>query len=174
MFWFSNLLAMLQKSSNSSSPAMSSSFHEPAQEQTEPTTVDSFRAKDATKSPASKESPAPPSTSRFTYVNPFHSFTSASHSPVQPTPSSPPVSRTLPAPAPSVPAPAQETVSSAPSSKRSSVVAPIQRRETPTHTESAPARTHERDEKRYQVDQLLPPHSAWNHRVQKLAKGSSR
>ncbi|KAF9329153.1 hypothetical protein BG006_007776 [Podila minutissima] len=168
-----NLLAMLQRSSNSSSPAMSSSFHEPAQEQAEPTTIDSFRAKDATKSPPPKESPAQPSTSRFTYVNPFHSFTSASHSPVQLTPPSPPVSRTLPAPAPSVPAPAQEPVSSALSSKRSSVVAPIQRRETPTHTESAPVRTHERDQKRYQVDQLLPPHSAWNHRVQKLAKGSS-
>ncbi|KAG0083178.1 enhancer of mRNA decapping 4 [Podila epicladia] len=168
-----NLLAMLQKSSNTSSPAVSSSFHEPAQEQAEPTTVDSFRSMDSTKSPPPKESPVQPSTSRFTYVNPFHSFTSASHSPVQPTSSSPPVSRTLPAPAPSVPAPVQEPVSSAPSSKRSSVVAPFQRRETPTHTEPAPVRTHERDQKRYQVDQLLPPHSAWNHRVQKLAKGSS-
>ncbi|KFH62555.1 hypothetical protein MVEG_11948 [Podila verticillata NRRL 6337] len=168
-----NLLAMLQKSSNSSSPAMSSSFHEPTHEPAEPV-IDSFRAKDtATKSPPPKESPAPPSTSRFTYVNPFHSFTSASHSPVQPTPSSPPVSRTAPAPAP-VPAPPAQEISSAPSSKRSSLVAPIQRRETPTHTESATAsRTHERDQKRYQVDQLLPPHSAWNHRVQKLAKGSS-
>jgi hypothetical protein len=52
---------------------------------------------------------------------------------------------------------------------------PTPRRDTSAHVEPETAsRPHDRDQKRYQLDQLLPPHSAWNHRVQKLAKGSSR
>ncbi|KAG0229619.1 hypothetical protein BGW41_002920 [Actinomortierella wolfii] len=59
--------------------------------------------------------------------------------------------------------------------KRSSVVSPLPRRETTGHAEPTAhqTRSQDRDQKRYQVDQLLPPHSAWNYRVQKLARGSS-
>ncbi|KAF9419365.1 hypothetical protein BGZ94_009438 [Podila epigama] len=176
-----NLLALLQKSSNTTSPAMTSLHQEPTQEGVDSVSPDTARAKEPASSSRStppKESPVPPtSAARFTYVNPFHSFSSNSHSPVQPSSSSPPTSRAAATPnvmTPATPA-AHDATASALSSKRSSVVAPTQRREAPnSHAEPVSAeRAHDLDQKRYQVDQLLPPHSAWNHRVQKLAKGSS-
>ncbi|KAF9915246.1 hypothetical protein BX616_006570 [Lobosporangium transversale] len=62
----------------------------------------------------------------------------------------------------------QDNISVGPLPKRPSFSNPAPRREeldTGIHPHD--------DQKRYQLDQLLPPHSAWNHRVQKLAKGSS-
>ncbi|KAF9182795.1 hypothetical protein BGZ51_004449 [Haplosporangium sp. Z 767] len=180
-----DLLAMLQKPSNYSSPTP-----QPLQETKVESSMDikSMEPKkdSSVKSPPSKDNTPPLSSSKakFTYVNPFHSFTStastisASASAATTTPAVPAATMTTPPTQSRTGTPilgSQDQPSAGPSSsKRSSVSAPVQRRETPTHGEQdAGGRPLEHDQKRYQLDQLLPPHSAWNHRVQKLAKGSS-
>ncbi|KAF9566875.1 G-type lectin S-receptor-like serine/threonine-protein kinase SRK [Mortierella alpina] len=174
-----NLLAMLQKSSSSSSPAPQPLAEAKAEASSEPKSSSSRR--DSTPKPVSSKETTPQSSSKskFTYVNPFHSFTSAASahaststpSAVSATPAATHVSQSRT----STPvAGSHEHSPVEPSSKRSSMSTPVPRRETPTHAEAeAGGRPHEHGQKRYQLDQLLPPHSAWNHRVQKLAKGSS-
>ncbi|KAF9165828.1 hypothetical protein DFQ26_009273 [Actinomortierella ambigua] len=155
--------------------------------------------------PSSREStPQSSNKSKFTYVNPFLSFTS--NSPQTSNASSvsnvaavsPSSSRTA-TPTSALATSQQEATTLASTAalgqtalsasmpisanasdaihhpKRSSVASPLPRREAPAHVDPAThqPRSQDRDQKRYQVDQLLPPHSAWNHRVQKLARGSS-
>ncbi|KAG0359810.1 hypothetical protein BGZ54_009811 [Gamsiella multidivaricata] len=184
-----NFLAMLQKSSSASSPVPQTDIK--MEGTTDVKSAESI-GESSTKSPAAKESTSQSnSRAKFTYVNPFHSFTStasaanasntASATPAAPSASaaaataatttgnatSPSNTRT------STPtAPSQDIVAPGTSSKRSSFSAPAPRRETPTHAEVDGSNHPHDDQKRYQLDQLLPPHSAWNHRVQKLAKGS--
>ncbi|KAG0203075.1 G-type lectin S-receptor-like serine/threonine-protein kinase SRK [Mortierella sp. GBA30] len=177
-----NLLAMLQKSSSSSSPAsqpLAETKVEPNPEPKMGSRSDSF-----TKSVSSKETTPQSSTkAKFTYVNPFHSFTSAASttapastitSAATATAAAAPTTQTSQSRTTTPVALSQDHSPTAASSKRSSMSTPVQRRETPTHVEpDTGGRPHDRDQKRYQLDQFLPPHSAWNHRVQKLAKGSS-
>ncbi|KAG9323885.1 hypothetical protein KVV02_003545 [Mortierella alpina] len=174
-----NLLAMLQKSSSSSSPAPQPLSEAKADPSSEHKSLGGRR--DSTPKPASSKETTPQSSSKskFTYVNPFHSFTSAASTPAST--SAPSAVSAAPAAThagqsrTSTPiAGSQDHSPAEPSSKRSSMSTPVPRRETPTHAEAeAGGRPHEHGQKRYQLDQLLPPHSAWNHRVQKLAKGSS-
>ncbi|KAF8972852.1 G-type lectin S-receptor-like serine/threonine-protein kinase SRK [Entomortierella lignicola] len=174
-----NLLAMLQKSSNASSP-VPQSHADGSLEGIAEMKGGETRRESTTRSPASKDNtPQSSSKAKFTYVNPFHSFTSSASAavsaPVATTSStgpgfnaSPSHSRT------STPiAGPQDGPLSGPSSKRSSFSTPVPRRETASHLEPDTSSHPRDDQKRYQLDQLLPPHSAWNHRVQKLAKGSS-
>ncbi|KAF8926648.1 hypothetical protein BGZ58_011015 [Dissophora ornata] len=174
-----NLLAMLQKSSNASSPAPQI---ETKMEATAEVRSTETRRESSVKSPTSKEStPQSGSKAKFTYVNPFHSFTSTANTTgasamvpaatatavVAPASTSPSHSRTsTPNTGP------QDNMPAGISSKRSSFSNPAPRRET-SHAEADTSSHPHDDQKRYQLDQLLPPHSAWNHRVQKLAKGSS-
>ncbi|GJJ71103.1 enhancer of mRNA-decapping protein 4 [Entomortierella parvispora] len=170
-----NLLAMLQKSTSSSPvpPSHTDTVIETAAE----TKGLETRKEPLAKSPASKDStPQSTSKAKFTYVNPFSSFTSSSNASAASAPAPPATTVTPPSHSrtgtPLVGA--HDATPTASSSKRSSFSTPGPRRETPTHTEpEITNRAHDRDQKRYQVDQLLPPNSAWNHRVQKLAKGST-
>ncbi|KAG0250098.1 hypothetical protein BG011_008654 [Mortierella polycephala] len=180
-----DLLAMLQKPSNYPSGAP-----QPPQETKVESSMETRgmepKKDSSVKSPLSKDNTPPLSSSKakFTYVNPFHSFTSsastisASASTETTTSAAPAATMTTPPTQSRTGTPSlgsQDQPSAGPSSsKRSSTSAPVQRRETPTHGEQdTGGRPLEHDQKRYQLDQLLPPHSAWNHRVQKLAKGSS-
>lgn len=167
---------MLQKSSTSSSPVPQS--HKDTVVESAPETKGlEIRKEPASKSPASKDSTPQSSTkAKFTYVNPFSSFTTSSSAQASSTPAAPAASVTPPShPRNGTPLVGpHDAAPTASSSKRSSFSTPAPRRETPTHAESENNnRAHDRDQKRYQVDQLLPPNSAWNHRVQKLAKGST-
>ncbi|CAO3569748.1 unnamed protein product [Mortierella alpina] len=175
-----NLLAMLQKSSSSSSSPAPQPLSEAKVDPSSEHKSLGGRSESTPKPVSSKETtPQSSSKSKFTYVNPFHSFTSAA---------STPASASVPSAVSAAPAGthasqsrtstpiagSQDHSPAEPSSKRSSMSTPVPRRETPTHTEAeSGGRTHDHGQKRYQLDQLLPPHSAWNHRVQKLAKGSS-
>ncbi|KAG0214710.1 hypothetical protein BGX33_001909 [Mortierella sp. NVP41] len=165
-----NLLAMLQMSAGSPSSSQGPSADIKSLE-------GESDMKPSAKSPISKEStPQSTSKSKFTYVNPFHSFSSASAAVAAPTSASstPTHNATTTPPSHSrTGTPIADTFPPGPPSKRSSLGTPTPRRDTSAHAEPETAsRPHDR-EKRYQLDQLLPPHSAWNHRVQKLAKGSS-
>ncbi|KAF9284692.1 G-type lectin S-receptor-like serine/threonine-protein kinase SRK [Mortierella alpina] len=174
-----NLLAMLQKSSSSSSPAPQPLSEAKVDPSSEHKSLGGRR--DSTPKPVSSKETTPQSSSKskFTYVNPFHSFTStanASTSTSAPSAVSaaPAATHTSQSRTSTPIAGSQDHSPAEPSSKRSSMSTPVPRRETPTHAEAeAGGRPHEHGQKRYQLDQLLPPHSAWNHRVQKLAKGSS-
>ncbi|KAI1296397.1 hypothetical protein EDD11_007347 [Mortierella claussenii] len=170
-----NLLAMLHKSSNASSPAPQPLQDNKAEGVAEIKSSELKRESITRASTSEKSTPQSSSKAKFTYVNPFHSFTSTA-STAAPVSTSASTSAAAPASTASpthsrtatpIAAP-QDSVTPGPSSKRSSFSNPVPRREEP----DAGSRIHD-DQKRYQLDQLLPPHSAWNHRVQKLAKGSS-
>ncbi|KAF9143911.1 hypothetical protein BG015_000256 [Linnemannia schmuckeri] len=173
-----NLLAMLQMSAGSPSPSQGPSADIKSHDGESDIKPTDLRREPTAKSPISKESTPQSSTkSKFTYVNPFHSFSSASAAVAA---SAPTASTPTPNPTTTPPShsrtgtPITEAFPSGPPSKRSSLSTPTPRRDTSAHVEPETAsRPHDRDQKRYQLDQLLPPHSAWNHRVQKLAKGSS-
>jgi len=167
---------LLNKSSASSSPAPPSHADTVVESAPETKGLD-IRKEPSAKSPASNESTPQSSTkAKFTYVNPFSSFTSNSNISASSAPAAPAATVTPPSHS-RTGTPlggAHDAAPTASSSKRSSFSTPAPRRETPTHNEAEDAnRAHDRDQKRYQVDQLLPPNSAWNHRVQKLAKGST-
>ncbi|KAF9586380.1 hypothetical protein BGW38_005964 [Lunasporangiospora selenospora] len=193
-----NLLAILQKSSNTSSPTPI--YPEPTTDSPMEPKAMELKKESSHKASSSSKDSTPQSTSKakFTYVNPFNSFTSSAAAinananmsstmaaatattsqtvvpSVAATPGSPPVQSRTTTPV-SGPQDTLQSGAGSTVSKRPSSANPVPRREAPTHAESEGAgrSTHERDQKRYQVDQFLPPHSAWNHRVQKLAKGSS-
>ncbi|KAF9289325.1 hypothetical protein BGZ88_007806 [Linnemannia elongata] len=174
-----NLLAMLQMSAGSPSSSQGPSADIKSLDGESDIKPTDFRREPASKSPISKEStPQSSAKAKFTYVNPFHSFSSASAAAVAsstPSASTPnPNTTTTPPSHSRTGTPIAEAFPSGPPSKRSSLSTPAPRRDTLAHVEPETAsRPHDRDLKRYQLDQLLPPHSAWNHRVQKLAKGSS-
>ncbi|KAG0023494.1 hypothetical protein BGZ80_009269 [Entomortierella chlamydospora] len=175
-----NLLAMLQRSSNASSPVPQPHTDNNLEGTVEIKGVET-RKDSATRSPASKDNtPQSSSKAKFTYVNPFHSFTS----PTNVVASASAAATTVPTTTPGINASpshstakavtgSQDSTLAGSSSKRSSFSAPGPRRETASHPEPDTSSHPRDDQKRYQLDQLLPPHSAWNHRVQKLAKGSS-
>ncbi|KAG0288097.1 hypothetical protein BGZ96_008076 [Linnemannia gamsii] len=173
-----NLLAMLQMSAGSPSSQGPSADIKSLDGESDVKPTD-FRREPTAKSPISKETTPQSSTkSKFTYVNPFHSFSSASAGVAAPSTAT--TSTPIPNPTTTPPShsrtgtPVAEAFPPGPPSKRSSLSTPTPRRDTSAHVEPDTAnRAHDRDQKRYQLDQLLPPHSAWNHRVQKLAKGSS-
>ncbi|KAF9912845.1 hypothetical protein EC991_008711 [Linnemannia zychae] len=173
-----NLLAMLQKSAGSPSSQGPSTDIKSIEGESDVKPSSDYRRE--AKSPISKETtPQSSSKSKFTYVNPFHSFSSASATVAA---AAPPSASSTAAPNPTTTPPSHsrtgtpiaETFPPGPPSKRSSLSTPPLRRDTSTHAEPETAsRPNDRDQKRYQTDQFLPPHSAWNHRVQKLSKGSS-
>ncbi|KAK3815753.1 MAG: hypothetical protein JOS17DRAFT_759658 [Linnemannia elongata] len=170
---------MLQMSAGSPSPSQGPSADIKSLDDESDVKPTDFRREPVSKSPISKESTPQSSTkAKFTYVNPFHSFSSASAAVAAsstPSASTPNPNTTATPPShPRTGTPIAEAFPSGPPSKRSSLSTPAPRRDTLAHVEPETAsRVHDRDQKRYQLDQLLPPHSAWNHRVQKLAKGSS-
>ncbi|KAF9429489.1 hypothetical protein BGZ76_001226 [Entomortierella beljakovae] len=174
-----NLLAMLQKSSTATSPISQPQTEGRIDGAVEVKSIDARRDSN-TRSPASKDStPQTSSKSKFTYVNPFHSFSMASSTAAPVPTSTAPVSTTAQginaSPShsrTSTPMVGSQDVPAGSSSKRSSFSTPVPRRDT-AHPEPDTSSHANDDQKRYQLDQLLPPHSAWNHRVQKLAKGSS-